>query len=817
MDAAVFSQLHRENRYTEVPIVTVVSCGHTPRLGFTPQEMITHLAWVVVILLAVLLGVAFALLSIKSKAARSRKRDFLRRVGPSYGYVQQQCGFIDKWRASEFPALAAPLCWWPRRNGGLHYLDYAGAALPSASQLDLMRLDDSKVLGNPHSLTSSDDTARRLVREKFRLDDECAVIWTSGATDGLRLVASYWLRRGRKLAYHVDSHTSCVGTRRIAIEVGAEVVCVSSDWSEVEHCLDGLAIVTLESNFHGKKYEAAASVLKSKGWTVCLDAAKAASTAPFDLGVADFAVVSFYKLFGAPTGLGALFARREAALELLSRKRESGYFGGGTVERVSASVVDWCVVKSNVEEAFADGTPHFVGLAHLQRGFEELQRVGGLVAIERHAGVLGDELERRLRQLAGVCRVYERRQGCSIVIFNMLRDDGTIVSPATVASYLLGRDLRLRSGCLCNAGACARTIGISHSDWVKAWERGAACGTADDLTADGRPLGVLRASFGKDSLWEDLDALVETLRTDFATVAAEDSSPNEEKDDLAADTEARTTTYRLDELNVYPVKGCRPMRPSQWPLEASGRLRHDREWAVVDDRLGVVVTAKTHAHIALVDASVDDTSLRLTFKQDTLVLAVEEEQPTEFSMVRICGSERRCVQTARATISTFFSRALVGSDDQCRFRLVRSKSESLANSAPLLLVTRAAVATLNAELLARAERPVTADHFRPNVVVSELTPSVAKHPEDKWTSLKTAGCTFEVLGPCDRCAAVDVDPETASKRPSTLKVLTAYRLRHRRAKVTFGIFLGLAQTPNRVSSSDTPIILSRGDVVHPQR
>lgn len=775
------------------------------------------MVWVVVILFMASLGVAVAMLSTKNKAARRRKKEFLLRVGSSYGYAKQRCGFIDKWRSREFPALVAPLCWWPKRNGGLHYLDYAGAALPSASQLDFMRLDDSKVLGNPHSLTSSDDPARQLLREKFRLDDECAIIWTSGATDGLRLVASHWLRRGRKLAYHVDSHTSSIGTRRLAIQVGAEVVCVSSDWSDVEHGLDGLAIVTLESNFHGKRYDAAVSVLKSKGWTVCLDAAKAASTAPFDLGLADFAVVSFYKLFGAPTGLGALFARREAASELLSRKREIGYFGGGTVERVSASVVDWCVVKNNVEAAFADGTPHFVGIAHLQRGFEELERVGGLVAIERHAGVLGDELERRLRQLDGVCRVYERRQGSSIVIFNMLRDDGTIVSPATVASYLLERNLRLRSGCLCNAGACAKTVGLSHSDWVKAWERGAACGTADDLTADGRPLGVLRASFGKDSLWEDLDALVETLRADFATVAAKESAPSEENDELFAETEAPTNVYRLDEINVYPVKGCRPMRPSQWPLEASGRLRHDREWAVVDDRLGVVVTAKTHAHIALVEASVDDTSLRLAFKQDTLVLAIEEEQPTELSTVRVCGLERRCVQTTRTTISTFFARALVGSDDSCRFRLVRSKGESLANSAPILLVTRAAVATLNAELLARAQRPVTADHFRPNLVVSELTSSSSNHPEDKWTSLTTASCTFRVLGPCDRCAAVDVDPETALKTSSTLKVLTAYRLRHRRAKVTFGIFLGLTQTPDGESSSDTPVSLSRGDIVHPQR
>jgi selenocysteine lyase/cysteine desulfurase len=45
----------------------------------------------------------------------------------------------------------------------------------------------------------------------------------------------------------------------------------------------------------------------------------------------DFVVMSFYKLFGYPTGLGALVCRNEAAA--LLRKH---YFGGGTVEAVAA-------------------------------------------------------------------------------------------------------------------------------------------------------------------------------------------------------------------------------------------------------------------------------------------------------------------------------------------------------------------------------------------------------------------------------------------------------------------------------------------------
>jgi len=47
----------------------------------------------------------------------------------------------------------------------------------------------------------------------------------------------------------------------------------------------------------------------------------------------DFVAVSFYKMFGYPTGLGALLVRNKTAAAVLRRKK---YFGGGTVEVVLA-------------------------------------------------------------------------------------------------------------------------------------------------------------------------------------------------------------------------------------------------------------------------------------------------------------------------------------------------------------------------------------------------------------------------------------------------------------------------------------------------
>jgi molybdenum cofactor sulfurtransferase len=60
-----------------------------------------------------------------------------------------------------------------------------------------------------------------------------------------------------------------------------------------------------------------------------LDAAAYVSTSLLSLAEVDtspdFITISFYKMFGYPTGLGALIVRSE--LESILRKR---YFGGGT-------------------------------------------------------------------------------------------------------------------------------------------------------------------------------------------------------------------------------------------------------------------------------------------------------------------------------------------------------------------------------------------------------------------------------------------------------------------------------------------------------
>jgi selenocysteine lyase/cysteine desulfurase len=77
----------------------------------------------------------------------------------------------------------------------------------------------------------------------------------------------------------------------------------------------------LECNFSGAKFDLDLVTQIQQGrhcgekhsgqWLVLVDAAKGCGTMPPDLSrfKADFVAISFYKLFGYPTGLGALLVR----------------------------------------------------------------------------------------------------------------------------------------------------------------------------------------------------------------------------------------------------------------------------------------------------------------------------------------------------------------------------------------------------------------------------------------------------------------------------------------------------------------------------
>ncbi|CAM9966533.1 unnamed protein product [Ectocarpus sp. 12 AP-2014] len=130
-------------------------------------------------------------------------------------------------------------------------------------------------------------------------------------------------------------------------------------------------------------------------WWVLLDAAKFAGTASLDLSSveADFVCLSFYKMFGYPTGLGALIVRETAAHVL-----RKVYFGGGTVAAALAGG-PFRQFRPETERRLTDGTENFLGVSALQAGFGALTRVGGMQAIAAHTSSLARYLHAQLSSL----------------------------------------------------------------------------------------------------------------------------------------------------------------------------------------------------------------------------------------------------------------------------------------------------------------------------------------------------------------------------------------------------------------------------------
>ena len=175
-------------------------------------------------------------------------------------------------------------------------------------------------------------------------------------------------------------------------------------------------------------------------WYVLCDAAKAAATSPVDLGGAhqpDFVALSFYKMMGLPTGLGALVVRRAAAAAL-----DKGGFAGGSVLAVQPDE-DFFRLRGSLAEALEDGSPNFHAILAAAQGLERLRALG-MRSIADHTWALRDYLARELSALrhaaggAALVEVYGPPPGAgaeavgSIVAFNLRRPDGRYVEYSQV-------------------------------------------------------------------------------------------------------------------------------------------------------------------------------------------------------------------------------------------------------------------------------------------------------------------------------------------------------------------------------------------------
>lgn len=187
-------------------------------------------------------------------------------------------------------------------------------------------------------------------------------------------------------------------------------------------------------------------------WFVLADAAKAAATSEVDLSGRhrpDFLSLSFYKMMGHPTGLGALVVRREAASQLQKRG-----FAGGSVLAVQPDA-DFYKLRDSLSDQLEDGSPSFLSILAAAQGLEMLRALG-MRAISAHTWSLRDYTAcalTRLRHRNGspVVELYGPPPGAgsdvvgSICSFNLRRPDGRYVEYAQVEELAGLNGLALRT------------------------------------------------------------------------------------------------------------------------------------------------------------------------------------------------------------------------------------------------------------------------------------------------------------------------------------------------------------------------------------
>ncbi|KAG0471151.1 hypothetical protein HPP92_015697 [Vanilla planifolia] len=147
--------------------------------------------------------------------------------------------------------------------------------------------------------------------------------------------------------------------------------------------------------------------------------------------------------------------------------------------------------------------------------------------------------------------------------------------------FLYGRTVE-KTGCFCNPGACAKFLGLSHSDLLSNLEAGHVCWDDNDVL-HGKPTGAVRISFGYMSTFEDAEKFLTFLKTSFVTKTSSlmNLHSTEAEEDKFSDVgwQQLEDGVRLKSITIYPIKSCAGFTVSRWPLVDSG-LKYDREWLV---------------------------------------------------------------------------------------------------------------------------------------------------------------------------------------------------------------------------------------------
>ena len=355
---------------------------------------------------------------------------------------------------NDFPILATEVHGKP-----LVYLDNAASSQHPRQVIhaikDLYELGYSNIHRGVHQLsqdaTKAYENSRATVRGFIHADCIHEIIFTSGTTESINLVAQSYarplLKKGDEiLITHMEHHSNIVPWQMVCEQTGAELKVVPiSDQGELE--MDRFTELLSErtklvSVVHVSNALGTVNPIKeiidsahAKGVAVLVDGAQAVPHIPVDVQAldCDFYAFSGHKIYGS-TGIGVLYGK-----EKLLNKMPPYKGGGDMILSVSFEKTEY----NTLPYKFEAGTPNIAGAVGLGAAIEYVQSIG-LGAIAAHEHGLLEYATSKLREIDGLRIIGEAEQKAGLISFVLDQ-----VHPHDIGTMLDMEGVAIRTGHHC--------------------------------------------------------------------------------------------------------------------------------------------------------------------------------------------------------------------------------------------------------------------------------------------------------------------------------------------------------------------------------
>ncbi|MFM8281152.1 MAG: aminotransferase class V-fold PLP-dependent enzyme [Bacteroidota bacterium] len=433
--------------------------------------------------------------------------------------------FFNSLREKEFSRLD---------KAGHVYLDYTGGNLYADSQLaqhqSMLR---DQVFGNPHSTNPSSQYATKLAEEarqevlKFFNAEDYFCIFTQNATEALHIVGEcYPFGEESHFVLLADNHNSVNGIREYCKSKNGAFTYVQTYYEDLmidEEALlrelDGhtdkkhkLFAFPGQSNVSGVKHDLSwIQKAQDRGWNVLLDAAAFAPTNRLDLKIVqpDFVSLSFYKIFGYPTGVGCLLVKK-TSFDLLRKP----WFAGGNVTMVAVLSPQHYLHENH--ERFENGTINYLDIPAVTIGLRFIESIGRERIGERIQSLmhyLCGELQ-MMQHSTGMKQVHlygpeDRSKAGGTVIMTFLNPDGSAIPFEIIEQKANAHMISLRSGCFCNPGIDEIFNCVTTEELTRFFS-GRTKGNYSDMFSFLKKMrGAVRISVGLATTKADIDKYVQ--------------------------------------------------------------------------------------------------------------------------------------------------------------------------------------------------------------------------------------------------------------------------------------------------------------------